>query len=384
MGMESMLDWHKGGRAMYSKLLNLYSQTGFAKTTIQEPLLAFNRWMQGSAYHTSTIQKKAVEIWKEFLESIEHTKTMAPYVLNTVPAAISFLHAEKNRADIQKGEVSPNRALKMAKGEDSLSLFCSFITDLSCKLGANPNSTKTVLPYLYLGLPSIHASVATENYNSFKDLIRNGGQTTAVSLDNEYPIHYAFSRIGDAPSGPYQNIQKIYQNESLRLIRNHLIEHTPDLNVADRAQKTALFYALQNKEDVAYVKALLDKGALPSHKDWKGNTPLHVAASSMNLLGIEALSDQKLNPNAQNHLGKTPLHLACEKQNMECVKRLVSIGADTTLQDLEGKIPLDYFTQENRNRWRRERWNIPLPKNLNLTPHASRCSNEKESFSKNP
>jgi hypothetical protein len=300
--------------------------------------------------------RMASHSWKEFWESLEQYKLVAPYVLNSFPAAVSLIHAEKNRTDILKGKVSPEKAFKMARGKDSLSFLCARLTDFSYLLGADPNSQKTLLPFLYTGVPSIHAAVASENYNSFKTILRHGGRMDSKTIDNEYPIHYAFSRTGEhVGDHKFKNIYDLYRNESLSLIRNYVIEHTADVNVKDRSNSTPLFFALEDPNNTMYAEKLLAKGALVDLQDWQGNSPLHVAAKHNNTKGILALQEKHPDPNIKNKLGQTPLHVASENGNLEIMKLLLSMGADITLKDSANKLPAEYLSSEKRVLWRENR-----------------------------
>jgi hypothetical protein len=339
---------------------NIYDTLKIPKdkiSTIKKIFQDLDRFTKQLRFSPTETCRMASHSWKEFWESIEHYKLVAPYVLNTFPAAVSFIHAEKNRADILNGKVSPQKALKMARGEDSLSFLCARLTDFSYLLGADPNSQKTLLPLLYSGIPSIHASVASENYNSFKRILHHGGKMDSTSIDNEYPIHYAFSRVGHmgAEDHKFKNIYDIYRNESLRLIRNQVIDLTLNVNVKDRPQRTPLFYALEDQNSIGYVQKLLEKGAHVDLQDWEGNAPLHIAAQNNNYQGIQALQEKHPNPNLTNKQGKTPLHIASENGNVEIMKLLVSMGADITVKDSVKKIPVEYLSSEKRILWRENR-----------------------------
>ena len=62
----------------------------------------------------------------------------------------------------------------------------------------------------------------------------------------------------------------------------------------------------------------------PNAANFKGNTPIHLAASAGHLEVVRILASLTKNPNSSNANGKTPAQLAAEKNHLEIVKILTS------------------------------------------------------------
>jgi len=60
--------------------------------------------------------------------------------------------------------------------------------------------------------------------------------------------------------------------------------------------------------------ALLVRGAKPNRQDMQGNTPLHVAAASHNIVGVQLLLASGANPTILNWNGLAPIHYAASSR----------------------------------------------------------------------
>lgn len=158
-----------------------------------------------------------------------------------------------------------------------------------------------------------------------------------------------------------------------------LIRAGCDINAKDSEGKTPLFYWSKHSDMSvsAFLKVLLDHGAVPSVVDNLGNAPLHSIGSNHTEAHIEALIDAGgdinvgrvvdgktplmclfgdwtrtrpsnwceyvrkygVNPNAQDSEGKTVLHYILSSGNwdVEKIQGWLQAGADPAIQDSKGR-----------------------------------------------
>uniref|UniRef100_A0A8C0HDA3 Uncharacterized protein n=1 Tax=Chelonoidis abingdonii TaxID=106734 RepID=A0A8C0HDA3_CHEAB len=98
-----------------------------------------------------------------------------------------------------------------------------------------------------------------------------------------------------------------------------LIEHSVDVNMADKDSCSPLHFAAQNGDD-RIVRLLLDHQAQADSQEREGWTPLHLADPNSDL-------ERK----QKNH--QTPLHFAVEKGKFRVVQYLLNSGASVSCLD---------------------------------------------------
>ncbi|KAK2805838.1 hypothetical protein FQN51_008612 [Onygenales sp. PD_10] len=108
-----------------------------------------------------------------------------------------------------------------------------------------------------------------------------------------------------------------------------LLRYEPEVDAADCEGRTPLMKAARSGFEEG-VKALLDKGADPNHKDHKRETPLSQAARATDGSGevVEMLLREGSDPNFKNSDGDTPLILAAERGHQHVVKLLLEQGVE--------------------------------------------------------
>jgi len=85
----------------------------------------------------------------------------------------------------------------------------------------------------------------------------------------------------------------------------------------------------------------LERGADPSAKGRKGNTPLHFAACRGNEEIVKILlQHSKVNVNDKDVSGKTALHLACSEGHSKVCQLLLNYGADIKAVSADKTTPL--------------------------------------------
>jgi ankyrin repeat protein len=95
------------------------------------------------------------------------------------------------------------------------------------------------------------------------------------------------------------------------------------------------------------VQFLLERGAIPTTWNWRGNTLLHTslqrAATSRSAAKLGLLLEAGLNIEATNNSGETPLHYAAKFVTDDCVFKLLQRGANVYAINFAGRTPLQAF-----------------------------------------
>jgi ankyrin repeat protein len=75
------------------------------------------------------------------------------------------------------------------------------------------------------------------------------------------------------------------------------------------------------------VKSLCDEGFDFDQTDYRGRTPMHIAAINGDIDLLEFLLSKNVNLDTVDTMGMSPLYLACRWKRSDIVKRLVAAGA---------------------------------------------------------
>jgi ankyrin repeat protein len=110
--------------------------------------------------------------------------------------------------------------------------------------------------------------------------------------------------------------------------------------------ETILSWAMTSGK-LSTVQLLLERGAIPTTRNRRGSTLLHIslhcAAASQSAAKLGLLLEAGLNIEATNNLGETPLHYAAKFGKDDCVFQLLQRGANVDAINFAGRTPLQAF-----------------------------------------
>lgn len=205
------------------------------------------------------------------------------------------------------------------------------------------------------GLTALHLACANCNTPLIQLILENGADIEATDNDGETALHkvpcasdglgiHMFSRDGSRKA---ERISSFGPEAAAQL----LLEKGADINAKNHNGKTALHLSAKYDEDLV-MKLLLQNGIDLNSTDHSGNTALHIASSAGHpskrsagrapgrpsaFLGSEKgmrlLLDHGANVNAKNFRCETPLHLASKSGNELRVKILVDNAANLDAVD---------------------------------------------------
>ena len=119
-----------------------------------------------------------------------------------------------------------------------------------------------------------------------------------------------------------------------------LLERGADPNVRNFRGETPLHRAAIRNPDLDVSRTLIGAGADVNAQDEKGATPLHRAAHNPSTGRAHLLIEAGADVGARDNSGATPLHHAAESGHETMIVRLVDAGADPNARDQAGGTPL--------------------------------------------
>ena len=155
---------------------------------------------------------------------------------------------------------------------------------------------------------------------------------------------------GGSASVGYQFLSAVRDrdtNKALGLLQSN---RAAVINFRTDSGESALHVVASTRE-LTWLGYLLQQGGdanLPNRQN--GDTPLHIAARSGWLEGVDVLIGKRAKVDATNRLGETPLIVAVQHRQMPVIRRLLEVGADPTRTDnASGRSARDYARLDSRS-----------------------------------
>ncbi|MBK8454703.1 MAG: ankyrin repeat domain-containing protein [Thiofilum sp.] len=281
-----------------------------------------------------------------------------------------FKELIKQGIDINQRNIYGETALQAAVRHDNLPALLKLI-----ELGADPNIVKsTELDNTGYNLPMYILASTYINPNTklavLDQIIKAGANLNHTNNNGENALFIA-ARIFEKPldyvewlvdQGIQLNISNLkgqylphilveqfpylseYSANTTRIKRllSHLRQKGLNTNARDMNSKTALHYAVA-RNNLTWVKLLLEQGANPNIQDNTDNSPLLMVlnnyatyAESWGL--VDLLLQSGANPNLRNSAGQTALHLSYRLKNQKLIERLIKSGANSTIRSYIGRL----------------------------------------------
>ena len=122
------------------------------------------------------------------------------------------------------------------------------------------------------------------------------------------------------------------------------------INTRDISTGDGAIHIVVRRGDVPYLNYLLQKGANPDLRNFRGETGLLLAATLGRADLIDILIKNGANPNLGNSSGETALIRAVQRRDQSMVRTLLDLGADADQKDvIAGLSARDYAHQDTRS-----------------------------------
>ena len=155
--------------------------------------------------------------------------------------------------------------------------------------------------------------------------------------------------VGGSVSVGYQFIAAVRDrdvNKALELLQSN---GAAVVNFRTDSGESALHVVTANR-DLQWLGHLISQGGdvnIANRKD--GDTPLHLAARSGWMDGVDLLIGRRAKVDATNRLGETPLIVAVQHRQLPVIRRLLEVGADPSRPDnASGRSARDYARLDTR------------------------------------
>ncbi len=171
----------------------------------------------------------------------------------------------------------------------------------------------------------LHIAVLSRSSDCVRVLLEHGAVVDATSDFYGAPLRW----VQDVTSASY------------------LIAAGADVNAIDREGDSLLdLWVKLGKPQSELVRLLIESGANIEHRNARGETPIHAAASFGSWEAFSLLLDKGADAHSVDCNGRTSLHSAAEGGNIKIAKKLINSGLDVNATDEGGYTPLHIAAHE--------------------------------------
>ena len=312
-------------RSSYPKVLRYLLRQG-VKPYINETYDAYNPGLLGIALETY-IKHKQKPIRIQDVTTLDATDNEVGKKISDAKEVIDIILASR-RANFDLPIITT------APGDKKRYIFSSEILNLACEAGLD--IFKLVLSHSYA---SDRKKIVTTKRDGYYSPIHSASKAGDKAL-----VEYLLSINADvntkSPTGttPLMHAIKSGNVETVQ----YLITKKANVNRKIKRNRTPLYEAVKGGHKGIF-ELLLNHGARIQDKEDDGNTLLHAAALSKNVVGLDTtetrISMQDIiarigvkGINAKDSFGCTPLHYAAQIGNQTSVNALLAVGADLNAQ----------------------------------------------------
>jgi len=210
----------------------------------------------------------------------------------------------------------------------------------------------------YMDRTLLHLAARGQSHSVVSQLIESGADVNSQSHYGHTPLHGATTKR-DAEAamillehGADPKLANRARKRPLEVLQTQYMsakrkgQHTlySDQEVAREFLQMAV--VLGDEEIVAEIFVLYPD--LKRITDSAGNTLMHMAVRSNQLLMIESLRENGVSIDVANRKGETPLHIAAKQGKDQFVRTLVGLRANLNLQDEERRTPMYLAVREGK------------------------------------
>lgn len=150
-------------------------------------------------------------------------------------------------------------------------------------------------------------------------------------------------------SDSYKFLEAVKKKEGTKVTDALAEPGTTIINTRDITTGQTALHIVVARRDRTWLEFLISKGANVNTRDFKGVTPLVLAANINFIEGVEVLVAKGARLDDANDAGETPLISAVHNRNIAMMRILLKAGANPDRADNSGRTARDYALLEGRN-----------------------------------
>nr|CAD7453252.1 unnamed protein product [Timema tahoe] len=274
------------------------------------------------------------------------------------------IHATNIRAEtalniaINKSYLNISQFLAGKGGQPTTLPICSN-AERSIKSEHIPSIQDNTKPIIGHVLPQLCQSVRNKRLDTFKDLLKDGGDINATDKTGRNVLHHVIKCGGlefvrhivdmggnikvQALNG-FNALHYALRKGEIDVVR-YLIQKGADVNAIDKNNYSLIHIAVRN-ERLDILQCLVKAGGNVNIVDKCGCCALHYAVQHGNISLVKCLVENHANIELPDPRGFRCIHFSSLGKNLEVVKYLIGQKADLGAKDIEGNTALHISAQQ--------------------------------------